>query len=113
MNQSLSREYGVETGAAVRNGARHAGPSFTAYETPESRVPRLAEAYGIARETVARMSVAYQNAFDGAVLGLHDYKGTLQITWRDHEARVMFEGVLAGAWESSGEHMVEHHLPER
>ena len=106
----MNREYGVEICGAERSAGRHTGPSFTAYETPESRVPRLAETYGFARETVKRMSIGYQNLFDGAVVNLHDHKGTMEVTWRDHEARMMFEGVLAGAWENNGEHMVEHHL---
>ncbi|WP_426026436.1 hypothetical protein [Brevundimonas sp. TSRC1-1] len=105
-------EYETEVMGANRAPGRHEGPSFSAYETPESRVPRLGETYGYARETVRRLSVEYQNAFDTAVLQLHDYKGTLQITWRDHESRVMFGGVMAGAWEHNGEHMVEHHLAE-
>lgn len=109
----MKHEYGTEVYADERSGARHEGPSFTAYEMPESRVPRLAEAYGFARSTVRQMSVRYQNAFDGAILNLHDHKGTLQVTWRDHDARVIFEGVMAGAWESSGEHIVEHHLTKR
>lgn len=109
----MNHEYEIEIGADQRSGNRHAGPSFTAYESPESRVPRLAEAYGLARATVSRMSVRYQNAFDGAVLSMHDDKGTLEVTWRDHESRVIFEGVIAGAWENSGEHIVSHHLPNR
>lgn len=109
----MKHEYDVEIAAAERNSARHEGPSFTAYETPESRVPRLAEAYGHARSAVNQMSVRYQNAFDGAVVNMHDHKGTLQVTWRDHEARVIFEGVVAGGWEAVGEHIVQHHLAER
>lgn len=108
----MKHEYGIEIGGATRSGSRHTGPSFTAYETPEDRVSRLAETYGYARETVKRLSVHYQNAFDGAVVSMHDHKGTLEITWRDHESRVIFEGVMAGAWEHNGEHMVEHHLAE-
>jgi hypothetical protein len=106
----LKHEYGTEIGADERSNVRHTGPSFTAYETPESRVPRLAEAYGLARDTVRRMSTRYQNAFDDAVINMHDYKGTLEVTWRDHESRVIFEGVIAGAWEGIGEHIVSHHL---
>ncbi|MNV19537.1 hypothetical protein D3C71_1104050 [compost metagenome] len=107
----MKHEYDTEIGAAERSNVRHTGPSFTAYETPESRIPRLAEAYGFARDTVRRMSTSYQNAFDDAVRNMHDHKGTLEVTWRDHEARVIFEGVIAGAWENSGEHIVSHHLP--
>lgn len=106
----MKHEYDVEITGEERAGLRHEGPAFTAYETPESRVPRLAEAYGHARAAVKQMSVRYQNAFDGAVLSYHDHKGTLEVEWRDHEARVIFEGVVAGGWEAVGEHMVLHRL---
>lgn len=103
-------EYGEMVSQATRSGARHTGPSFTAYEMPADRVPRLTRTYAYAQDTVRRMSTAYQNSFDGAVMNLHDHKGVMEITWRDHDARVMFEGVMAGAWEKSGEPIVEHHL---
>lgn len=106
----MQHEYDNEMAAETRSTARHTGPSFTAYETPEDRVPRLAEAYGHARGAVQQMSVRYQNAFDGAVLNMHDHKGTLEVTWRDHEARVIFEGAIAGGWEAVGEHIVSHRL---
>lgn len=109
----MQHEYEIEIGADHRRFGSGEGPVFSAYETPETRVPRLAGAYGFARATVKQMSTRYQNLFEGAVVSLHDYKGTLEIVWRDHESRVIFEGVMAGAWENSGEHIVLHKLAGR
>lgn len=63
-------------------------------------------------KTVRLMSNHYQNLFDDAVLNMHDWKGVLEVTC-DHEARVIFEGVVPGAWERIGEPLVSHHLPDR
>ncbi len=106
----MQHDYEVEIEAASPQLSSGEGPMFSAYETPETRIPRLAGAYGFARATVKQMSTRYQNAFEGSVVSLHDHKGTLEIVWRDRVSRMIFEGVVAGAWENSGEHIVLHKL---
>jgi len=108
----MKHEYDVEIEADDRGTTIHE-PVFSALKEIEQRIPRLAGAYGFARATVRNMSSRYQNAFEGAVLMMVDAKGTLEVYWRDHESRVLFEGVIAGAWENSGEHVVLHKLAEK
>jgi hypothetical protein len=95
----------TQEGRSETTGAK---PTLTAYETPDWRVPGLAQAWGYANATVDLLSQRYQNLWEGAVVTLHDHKGVLEITWRDHETRMLFEGVMAGAWERTGEPCVEH-----
>lgn len=108
----MNHEYDVEV-EADQPGATMHEPVFSSLQEIETRIGRLAGAYGFARATVCNMSARYQNAFEGAVIMMVDAKGTLQVYWRDHESRVLFEGVIAGAWENSGESMVLHKLVDK
>jgi hypothetical protein len=74
------------------------------------RMPRLHRAWGRIQAMVAQLSDRYRIAFAGAVSRLHDHKGELEVTWRDAQARIMFEGVVIGAWEAEGEPNHMHHL---
>lgn len=87
-------------------------PVFSAYNeaTEDWRVGRLAQAWGAASATMRLMSNRYQNHWEGAILEMRDHKGTLQLIWRDEQSRVMFEGVIVGAWEMHGECMASHAL---
>jgi transposase len=35
---------------------------------------------------------------------------TLEVTWRDEQSRILFEGVIMGAWERAGQHCGSHVL---
>lgn len=86
-------------------------PAISATNEHEAgRIERLHATWGQACAAVALLSHRYQNHWQGAVVGLHDHKGTLQVTWRDEQSRVMFEGVVMGAWEREGEHAGAHRL---
>lgn len=86
-------------------------PDISATNPDEpGRMRRVISTWGAACSAVALMSNRYQRLWDGAVAAIHDHKGTLEITWRDHESRVMFEGVMVGAWQRHGEHASEHKL---
>jgi hypothetical protein len=88
-------------------------PKLTAYNAHEAdRLPRLARVLGAANAAVKLMSHRYQRLWSGAVIELHDHKGALRVTWRDVPSRVMFEGVVLGAWEAEGEHCHAHALAE-
>lgn len=76
----------------------------------EGRIPRLHATWGQACAAVALLSHRYQNHWQGAIVALHDHKGTLEVTWRDEQSRVMFEGVIMGAWERECEHAGAHRL---
>jgi hypothetical protein len=102
------------TFGAEENGESHDptgyAPTFSAEREVESRMERLHQAWGRA-DTVARMlSAKYQRLWEGAIISLADYKGTIYVEWRDEISRVMFEGVILGAWESSGEHAHHHEI---
>jgi len=87
------------------------GPRLTAYNDHEpDRLPRLARVAGAANAAVRLMSHRYRRMWVGAVIELHDHKGTLLITWRDVPSRIMFEGVILGAWEANAEHAHAHAL---
>jgi len=79
-------------------------------QTETSREARLVATYGRACAAISLQSYRYRKLFDRAIVELGDRKGTLYVVWRDHESRVMFEGVLMGAWEAEGEHMGHHDL---
>lgn len=85
-------------------------PKLIAEREVESRIERLNQVWGHANATVRGLSHKYQRLWQGAITELADYKGTLHITWRDELSRVMFEGVILGAWESNGDHMHSHNL---
>jgi len=87
-------------------------PHMSAYNeaTETSRVPRLMSAWGAACAATRLLSNRYRQHWDGAVAAMHDHKGSLEVTWRDEQSRVMFEGVIVGAWEDHGEHSHGHLL---
>lgn len=85
-------------------------PKLVAEREVDSRIERLNQTWGHANATVRSLSHKYQRLWDGAITELADYKGTLYVTWRDELSRVMFEGVIVGAWEANGEHMHSHSL---
>jgi hypothetical protein len=76
----------------------------------ESRIERLNQVWGYANATAKNLSNKYQRLWDGAITELADRKGTLCVTWRDELSRLMFEGVILGAWEDNGEHAHSHTL---
>lgn len=71
---------------------------------------RVFAAWGQASATVSLLSNRYQRQWPGAIAALNDHKGTLEVTWRDQQSRILFEGVIMGAWERSGEHAASHAL---
>jgi hypothetical protein len=73
-------------------------------------IARVTATWGSASATVSLLSHRYQHQWPGAILALNDDKGTLEVTWRDEQSRVLFEGVIMGAWERSGEHAGSHAL---
>lgn len=76
---------------------------------PEGKDDRILMAWGFALATVGGLSKAYQAAWLGAITDLCVRKGTLQIQWRDHTSRLMFEGVIVGAYEqATNEAWTEH-----
>lgn len=85
-------------------------PSLSAEREVESRIERLNQVWGYAQATARGLSNKYQRLWDGAIIELEDRKGTLRVTWRDELSRVMFEGVILGAWEENGEHAHAHAL---
>lgn len=86
-------------------------PVLSAYNAHEAdRLPRLARVLGAAKAAVSLMSHRYRRLWSGAVIELHDHKGTLLVTWRDVPSRIMFEGVVLGAWEANAEHAHAHTL---
>lgn len=87
-----------------------ATPKLAAEREVDSRIERLNQTWGHANATVRSLSHKYQKLWDGAITELADYKGTIYVTWRDELSRVMFEGVILGAWEANGEHMHSHSL---
>lgn len=76
----------------------------------ERLVARVLAAWGQASATVSLLSNRYQHQWPGAIAALNDHKGTLEVTWRDKQSRILFEGVIMGAWERSGEHAGSHAL---
>lgn len=85
-------------------------PKLVAEREVDTRIERLNQTWGHANATARSLSHKYQKLWDGAITELADYKGTLYVTWRDEVSRVMFEGVILGAWEANGEHMHSHAL---
>lgn len=75
-----------------------------------SLVARVLAAWGQASATVSLLSNRYQRQWPGAITALNDHKGTLEVTWRDEQSRILFEGAIMGAWERSGEHAGAHAL---
>ena len=103
--------------ATVENGGEESAESFampalSAYNeaTELFRIPRLGSAWGGACTAVRLLSNRYQARWSEAIVSLNDHKGTLQVTWRDAQSRVMFEGVMMGAWEREGENCGAHAL---
>lgn len=84
--------------------------SATNEATEHFRIGRATAAWGSASTTVALLSHRYQNQWPGAIVALNDDKGTLEVTWRDEQSRILFEGVIMGAWERAGEHCGSHAL---
>src|SRR5690606_28947401 len=84
--------------------------SATNEATETFRIGRVTAAWGSASATVALLSHRYQQQWPGAILAMNDHKGTLEVTWRDEQSRILFEGVMMGAWERSGEHAGSHAL---
>lgn len=78
-------------------------PVISAYNADAFRMPRLYRAWGRAEATVRLLSTRYRNSWSGAIVSLHDEKGTLEVLWRDKLSRIMFEGVIVGAWRDEGE----------
>ena len=107
---SLSFKEGHEESGADSSNASPAKPNLVAEREVETRMERLNEVWGHSNATVRSLSNKYQKLWDGAITELADYKGTLYVTWRDEVSRVMFEGVILGAWEANGEHMHSHRL---
>lgn len=79
-------------------------------QSEPGRIERLLQTWGGACSTIRLLSNRYQRHWDGAVVSMKDHKGTLEVTWRDEQSRVMFEGVIVGAWENEGEYMASHAL---
>ena len=75
-----------------------------------SLVARVLATWGQAYATVSLLSNRYQHQWPGAITALNDNKGTLEVIWRDEQSRILFEGVIMGAWERSGEHAGSHAL---
>lgn len=88
------------------------GPEPSFWSMDHDQDFRIIAAIGFTQATLRNLSKRYQAAWPEAITEMEVRKGTLQIRWRDHDARVMFEGVIAGAWENAtNEFMVEHFLP--
>ena len=85
-------------------------PAISANNETSGLVERVIATWGSASATVALLSHRYQRQWDGAILGLNDHKGTLEVTWRDRQSRELFEGIIMGAWERAGEHCGSHAL---
>lgn len=88
-------------------------PEFTAQRDEGFRYKRLNLVWGHACATVRLMSNRYQDLWNGSVVELEDSKGVLNVTWRDNESRLAFEGVIVGAWEANAEHSHIHFLVNR
>lgn len=78
--------------------------------TEPSRLDRLAAVWLMACEPVELLSARYRRFWRGALISLHDHKGTICVTWRDELSRVVFEGAVMGAWERHGELLGAHTL---
>jgi hypothetical protein len=85
-------------------------PKLIADAEVQDRIERLNEVWGHANAAVRHLSYKYRKLWDGAITELTDRKGTLYITWRDEVSRVMFEGVILGAWEANAEYSGAHSL---
>lgn len=85
-------------------------PQLIAEREGKDRIDRLNNVWGCATAAVMHLSNKYQKLWGGAITELTDRKGTLYITWRDEVSRVMFEGVIMGAWEANGECICAHSL---
>lgn len=107
---ALSLRFGAEENGEGSHESSGYTPSLSAEREAETRIERLNQTWGRA-DTVAQMlSGKYQRLWERAIVALSDYKGTLYVTWRDEVSRVMFEGVILGAWEKSGEHAHHHEI---
>lgn len=85
-------------------------PTFNADREIAERIARLHRVWGYATMHIPGLSYKYQRFWAGAIVELTDTKGTLHVTWRDEVSRVMFEGVILGAWEAHGDHMSSHSI---
>lgn len=103
-------KFGEEVIGVERPNYVPAEPDFHADREVGERIARLRATFGGACMTVRLLSSSYQRAWDGAIVSLTDDKGTLQVVWRDRESRIMFEGVIMGAWEANGDHAGLHLL---
>ncbi len=79
-------------------------------DTEGWRIDRLNATWGAACLIVKQLSNRYQGHWRGALSAMRDHKGTLELTWRDEQSRIMFEGVIVGAWEGQAECCVSHAL---
>lgn len=96
---------------ASRPGEELGVPFWKPQREADDRLLRVTRAWGFAEASVQGLSRRYQAVWEGAILDLTDDKGTLVVQWRDHESRVMFEGIIVGAWErSTVEHLTRHVL---
>lgn len=85
-------------------------PAMSATNPGASLLERVHATWGRACAAVELQSHRYQHRWQGAIVDLNDDRGTLQVTWRDAQSRVMFEGVIMGAWERECEHAGAHRL---
>jgi hypothetical protein len=108
--KTLSFNDDEQLSGETRDGFLTTTPKMVGVNEVESRVERLNQTWGYADATVRGLSNKYRKLWNGAITELRDYKGTLYVTWRDELSRVMFEGVILGAWEAQGEHMHSHVL---
>lgn len=106
-------EYGLSFDEEIFELNKATIPQLSAYnqETEKYRLDRLACAWGQASAAVTLMSDKYRSRWNGAIVSLHDHKGMLRIVWRDTQSRIMFEGVIVGAWQRLGEFWCSHDLP--
>lgn len=119
INELLSFEYGVEIPASGNSEylleyVVDAPPISATDEEIESwRNARVLSAWGAASAAVSLLSRRYRGQWPGAILALCDRKGALEIIWRDEQSRVLFEGVIMGAWERTGEQANIHFIGRR
>ena len=102
--------YGVEENG--EHGDQPAGhvPKMYAEREADFRISRLNQVWGSAELVARTLSNAYRRLWDGSIVSLADRKGTLYVTWRDEVSRIMFEGIILGAWEANGEHAHHHEI---
>jgi len=74
-----------------------------------TRLFRVLMAYSQALHMADQLSPSVGKWFAGAVIELHDHKGTLAVTWCNREARERLALFIETAWgEGANEAVVEH-----